>query len=108
METGLSKRIISEVGRNDVCEKVTFHVMGEPTLHPDFFQILDHAGDEKVNVGLTTNGAGLGGKTGERLLDYDLHQIDISLQTPDEKSFALRNAGELTFDDYMKGILGFF
>ncbi|UCF87070.1 MAG: SPASM domain-containing protein, partial [Nitrospiraceae bacterium] len=86
----------------------TFHVMGEPTMHHDFFQILEHAQSEKVNVGLTTNGSGLGGTTGKRLLDYDLYQIDVSLQTPDDESFLLRKAGALSFEDYLNGILDFF
>jgi len=108
MDTALAKRIITEIGAGGICEKVTFHVMGEPTLHRDFFEILEHALRENVPVGLTTNGAGLSGKTGRRLLDYDLHQIDISLQTPDEQAFALRKAGALSFDKYMQGILDFF
>ena len=74
METSLAKKIITEIGENEICDKITFHVMGEPTLHPDFFEILDHAQKKNVRVGLTTNGAGLSGKTGQGLLDYDLHQ----------------------------------
>ena len=108
METDLAKRIISEIGEKGIAEKVTFHVMGEPTLHKDFFEILDHACQEGVKVGLTTNGSRLGGETGQRLLDYDLHQLDISLQTPDERSFALRKAGALSFEKYLKGIFDFF
>lgn len=108
MDTNLAKRIISEIGRNNLCEKITFHVMGEPTMHRDFFEILEYTQHEKVRVGLTINGAGLGGKLGKRLLNYDLYQIDISLQTPDEKSFALRKAGLLSFTDYLNGILDFF
>ncbi len=108
METDLAKRLISEIGKKGIAEKVTFHVMGEPTLHRDFFGILDHAYKEGVKVGLTTNGSRLGGETGQRLLDYDLHQIDISLQTPDERSFVLRKAGALSFEKYLKGILEFF
>ena len=108
METGLAKRIITELKTHGVCEKITFHVMGEPTLHKDFFEILDHAERQKMNVGLTTNGGGLGGETGRRLLDYDLHQLDISLQTPDERSFAYRKAGARTFESYLEGILEFF
>lgn len=108
METDLAKSIITEIGKNRICEKITFHVMGEPTMHHDFFQILEHAQSEKVNVGLTTNGSGLGGTTGKRLLDYDLYQIDVSLQTPDDKSFLLRKAGALSFEDYLNGILDFF
>jgi MoaA/NifB/PqqE/SkfB family radical SAM enzyme len=108
MDTGLAKRIITEIGQNGVSEKITFHVMGEPTLHRDFFEILQHSINEKVSVGLTTNGAGLGGDVGRRLLDYDLHQIDVSLQTPDEKSFGLRRSGKLLFEEYLGGIRDFF
>jgi MoaA/NifB/PqqE/SkfB family radical SAM enzyme len=108
MDKELAKRVISEIGSRGLCEKITFHVMGEPTLHPDFFEILDHAIIEKVKVGLTTNGATLGGKIGNRLLDYDLHQVDVSLQTPDETSFTLRKAGSLTFDSYLSSIMKFF
>ncbi len=108
MDTGLAKEIITELGKNKICEKVTFHVMGEPTLHPDFFEILEHAQNENVNIGLTTNGGTLGKSVGERLLDFDLYQVDVSLQTPDAESFDLRKAGKLTFDNYLKGILNFY
>jgi len=108
MDKELAKRMISEIGEQDVCEKITFHVMGEPTLHPDFFEILDHARERGVNVGLTTNGAGLGGIVGQRLVDYNLHQLDISIQTPDKASFELRRAGKLSFEKYIGGILDFF
>ncbi len=90
MDTGLAKDIIAEIAREGISEKVTFHVMGEPTLHRDFFDILDYARGQNVKVGLTTNGRGLGGKVGERLLEHELQQIDISLQTPDPASFTLR------------------
>jgi MoaA/NifB/PqqE/SkfB family radical SAM enzyme len=108
MATDLAKRLIAEIGGKHLCEKITFHVMGEPTLHPDFFEILDFAGREGVHVGLTTNGGGLGGAVGKRLLGHPLYQLDISIQTPDEKSFALRKAGRLRFEEYIDGILNFF
>jgi len=108
MDAGVAKKIISEICEKGIAEKVTFHVMGEPTLHRDFFKILDHARKAGVNVGLTTNGSRLSGEVGKRLLEYDLHQIDISLQTPDEKSFALRKAGMLQFEKYLQGIFSFF
>lgn len=107
MDAGLARRIISEIARHGMAEKVTFHVMGEPTLHPDFFDILDHAAAEGVPIGLTTNGGGLGGPVGQRLRDYHLRQLDISLQTPDRKSFSLRRSARLSFDQYADSILGF-
>ena len=108
MDTDLAQKTISEISDKGLCDKITFHVMGEPTLHPGFFEILDHAKKEHVHVGLTTNGASLGSHIGKRLINYDLHQLDISIQTPDEKTFELRGAGSLGFDKYIKGILQFF
>jgi MoaA/NifB/PqqE/SkfB family radical SAM enzyme len=108
MDTDLARKIIDEIGENGICEKVTFHVMGEPTMHPRFFDILGYAMDKRVKVGLTTNGSSLGGEKGKRLLDYPLHQIDVSLQTPDAESFKLRKSRVLSFDSYLRGILRFF
>jgi len=108
MDRGLAGRIIDEIAQNGICEKVTFHVMGEPTLHPHFFDILGYALEKGVKVGLTTNGATLGAETGKRLLEYPLHQIDISLQTPDAESFKLRKSRALSFDSYLRGVLRFF
>lgn len=108
MDSGLARRIIDEIGENGISEKVTFHVMGEPTLHPQFFDILGYTLSKGVKVGLTTNGGTLGGETGKRLLDYPLHQIDVSLQTPDAHSFKLRKSRTLSFDSYLHGVLKFF
>lgn len=108
IDAGLAKKALTEIAENHLCEKTTFHVMGEPTLHPDFFDILDHSATHRLDVGLTTNGTSLAGQTGKRLLDYELHQVDVSLQTPDENSFALRKAGALTFKRYLEGIMEFF
>jgi len=107
MNVELAKRVIDELKSNNICDKVTFHIMGEPTLHPNFFEILDYAQEKKINVGLTTNGAGLSGEVGRRLITYNIHQIDISLQTPDERSFSLRKAHNLSFKNYSEGILNF-
>jgi len=108
METGLAKDAISVLGAEGICEKVTLHVMGEPTLHRDFFNILSHARKERVPIGLTTNGRSLGGAVGQGLLSYPLQQIDVSLQTPDPSSFILRKARSLSFESYLSGILNFF
>lgn len=108
MDKELAKRVIAEIASNRLCEKITFHVMGEPTLHPHFFEILEYALAENVKVGLTTNGTTLGGDIGKRLLEYNLHQVDISFQTPDEESFSLRRSGSLTFERYQDSIMTFF
>src|SRR3990170_5377485 len=52
MDTKLARRIIDEIGENGIADKITFHVMGEPTLHPYFFSIIAHAHAKGVKVGL--------------------------------------------------------
>lgn len=108
MRTDLALRTLSDIHRLGLAEKVTFHVMGEPTMHPDFFPILEHCARLGLPVGLTSNAGGLGRGVGQELLRHELHQIDLSLQTPDAESFALRRAGQLDFDTYLRNILEFF
>ncbi len=105
MDEGLAKSALDQISRLDLAEKVTFHVMGEPLLHPGFFNILDHAGRLNIRVGLTTNGALLVPETIRRIAERDLHQIDISLQTPQRDSFAATRGTRVDFDRYRERLL---
>jgi MoaA/NifB/PqqE/SkfB family radical SAM enzyme len=105
MPESLAKLALDQIADLDIAEKVTFHVMGEPMLHPQFFEILDHAAGLKLNIGLTTNGALLRPDTIERLANSDLHQIDISLQAPDKESFLATRGTRMDFDRYKEGLL---
>jgi len=105
MEEGVAKSAIDQIAELDITEKITFHVMGEPLLHPQFFQILDHARMRGIPVGLTTNGALLTASTIKALATRDLHQIDISLQTPDKDSFLKTRGARIDFEKYVERIL---
>jgi len=105
MDEWLAKSALDQIAALDLAEKVTFHVMGEPLLHPKFFQILDYAASLKLKVGLTTNGALLKSDTITRIAERDLHQIDISLQTPDKDSFQATRGTRLDFQQYRKNLL---
>ncbi len=106
MLESLAKSALDQISELDLAEKVTFHVMGEPLLHPKFFDILDHASSNNVRVGLTTNGALLKTSTIEDLARRDLYQIDISLQTPDKESFLATRGTRMDFDNYRNNLLG--
>jgi MoaA/NifB/PqqE/SkfB family radical SAM enzyme len=105
IEVALAMSAIDEIADLNITDKITFHVMGEPLLHPQFFPILDHARKRSMPVGLTTNGALLSDKTVKALADRDLHQIDISLQTPDAESFLRTRGTRIDFDKYCAGVL---
>ncbi len=105
MEEPLALAAIDQIAELNIADKVTFHVMGEPLLHPKFFQILDHARLRHVPVGLTTNGGLLTDSTIKAIAERDLYQIDISLQTPDKDSFVRTRGTPVDFEKYIQGIL---
>jgi MoaA/NifB/PqqE/SkfB family radical SAM enzyme len=105
MDVDLAFSALDQIADLDLAEKVTFHVMGEPLLHPQFFAILDHAHEKGLSVGLTTNGALLRPETIRQLAERDLFQIDISLQTPDAESFQATRGSRVPFDRYREGLL---
>ena len=90
-----------------MAEKITFHVMGEPFMHPRFFEILDHAAQLGVKTGITTNGTYLDEEMAIKLEKVTASQVNISLQTPDEESFKTRKSRKMKFDEYHNRILKF-
>ncbi|MFQ5671451.1 MAG: radical SAM/SPASM domain-containing protein [Nitrospinales bacterium] len=99
--------IVDQVAEYNLAEKITFHVMGEPFMHPRFFDILDHAHRKGVGTGITTNGTYLDAEIAEKLESVRATQINISLQTPDAESFKTRKARKMDFEEYKQKILEF-
>lgn len=106
MDLELAKRLISEIDARSLCRELTFHLLGEPSLHPHFFSILGFASRTGLQTSLVTNGILLGDDFGTKLRTRSLDQLTISLQTPDKFSFSFRNA-PISFDDYKDGLLRF-
>jgi MoaA/NifB/PqqE/SkfB family radical SAM enzyme len=105
MEEESARSALDQIADLDLAEKVTFHVMGEPLLHPGLFRILDHAAERNLSVGLTTNGALLSEKVIAEIAERDLHQIDISLQSPDRESFQATRGTRIDFDAYRRELI---
>ncbi|MEE8429782.1 MAG: radical SAM protein, partial [Candidatus Desulfatibia sp.] len=80
METPFAKRIIDQIVENRIAQKITFHIMGEPFLHRDFFEILAYCRDKGLPTGITTNGSFLSPDTAQRLAPLNVSQVNISLQ----------------------------
>ena len=106
MSLEFARAILDEVARTKAAKTVHFHVMGEPTLHPHLVEIAAYAGSLRIETCLTTNGSRLDSKLLGELARAGVGKIIISLQTPDERTFALRGSKGLTFDEYAEGILG--
>jgi len=104
MPLEMAKSIIDEVGRTGITKLVLFHVMGEPTLHPNLIDIAEYAHHKNVNVCVTTNGIRMGNGLLNALIKANVKRVIVSLQTPDEDTFSMRGAGKMSFEEYAEHI----
>jgi radical SAM protein with 4Fe4S-binding SPASM domain len=79
---------------------VKLHQMGEPMLHPDLVEIVEHAESHGVPVELNTNCGLISRDKIEGLYRAGLTNLILSYQTPDSASFKTRKAPRLVFDEY--------
>lgn len=100
MSFDMACSIIDDAARSGTVKTLLFHVMGEPTLYPRLAAVVEYAGRRGLATCLTTNGSRLDESLLNELVQAGLGEIIVSLQTPDEKTFALRGAGGLDFDEY--------
>ena len=117
MPIGTAKRIIEEIAaykRNNPeyqgyvkLERAVFlHVFGEPMLHPDLFDIIQHGGSKGIEFCLVTNGTLLDESNIERVLNSKLSFITISINADDKVVFESNHPG-CDFDDYMATVKEF-
>lgn len=97
MDFGLLERILDEVAAANVARLVLFHQQGEPTLYPRLGDALRAAAARGLPVCIVTNGSTLNDRLVDLLLETRLARLTISLQTPDEASFAIRGAANLGY-----------
>lgn len=79
---------------------VKLHQMGEPMLHPDLVEIVEHAESRGVAIELNTNCGLITKDKIEGLYKAGLTNLILSYQTPDPASFKTRKAPRLVFDEY--------
>ncbi|OOP57172.1 MAG: hypothetical protein AYP45_05160 [Candidatus Brocadia carolinensis] len=100
MPLEMAKSILDDVGRTGIAKLVLFHVMGEPTLHPHFIDIVRYAKHKNVDVCITTNGSHMEKEVLNALIQAKVKQVILSLQTPDGNTFSMRGARGVSFEDY--------
>lgn len=105
MPTEFAQDVLNDASRSGAVRTIHFHVMGEPTLHPDLVDIVAHATGQGLKTCLTTNGSRLDEALLRELNRAGLNSMIISLQTPDEQTFRLRGSKGVTFQDYAERIV---
>ncbi len=105
MEFDLLAEILDEVALAGVTRRVFFHQQGEPLLYPRLADAVARATGLGLETSVTTNGALLTDRVVDRLVGAGLTELVVSLQTPDEASFAIRGAKNLTYPVFAERVV---
>jgi len=100
MPFNMFTRIVDEISTYKMASKILFHVMGEPLLHPQIFDLLKYAAQKIPRQILVTNGSLFNESNIIKCFETGITNLDISYLTPTTSTFALRNAKSLLFEHY--------
>lgn len=103
LEFSLIEQILQECEEHRLTNKVTFHLMGEALLHPQYLDVLKLCRDYKMSTRLVTNGA-LYKEESYRMLFDVVDTLDISFRTVDDMEVQ-KAQKKLTFDEYLEKVL---
>jgi len=88
MEVATFRKTIADLRRMGFESPIGLHLMGEPLLHPRFFEFLDYAREQHIDIELHTNGMRLTDDVLDRIYGYEnIVRFWISLHTPTEDMF---------------------
>lgn len=104
MDFDLACRVVDEIVEEKIAEKIVFHIMGEPTLHPRFYEIAQYSVDRGLVSTLTTNASTFTPANIAKMVAIPFQKVNISLHTPDEKTFHLKKAGSLQYESFVKRV----
>ena len=82
-----------------VTDYIYLHVMGEPTVHPELFELIGIAKDRGFKVAITTNGTRLD-RVGDGLISSEPYKVNISIHSFEEGT-------NEEYISYIKGCLDF-
>ncbi|OGL39385.1 MAG: hypothetical protein A2042_10010 [Candidatus Schekmanbacteria bacterium GWA2_38_11] len=103
MDFALIEKIFCDIKKSNLVSYVIPSLMGEPLLHPRFFEFLNLAKKNNIKTHLITNGSLLSSDEKiEKLFSSNLWELVLSYQIPQENLFYMRRAGNLDWDTYRK------
>jgi len=92
MDTNLAKNLIQQLHEAGYRGNLYFHLLGEPLLHPDIFEILRFASKRNPRAILFTNGSLLTQRNIKSLFNACPYELLISMQLADEQTFSFRGS----------------
>ena len=105
MESSLAMRLIEEYAGWGV-GGLAFHVMGEPSIHPDLPEIIALAAGHGIHHTLVSNGTRLDYRLASTLFQSGLSHLMLSLQTCDEEQHDMikRPKGDISYEQLQSNV----
>lgn len=94
MDDALARRLLDEIADKRLCRWVNLSLMGEPLMHPDLLSIARHGVRLGLPIHLITNLSLLTSERIRQLLELPIAHLALSLQTPTQEGFGLKNASD--------------
>jgi len=94
MDESLARRLLDEIAEKGLCKWVNLSLMGEPLLHPQLLSIAEHGVRLGLPIHLITNLSLLNSERIRQLLELPIAHLALSLQTPTQEGFELKNASD--------------
>lgn len=105
MDAALVYRLLDEIADKGLTdEPIQLHLMGEPLLHADLFNIIAYMHKKKLPVRLFTNGALLDEKRRARIYQADIEELVIGIHTFTPQLYQDHRRGKPDYSEYMKRI----
>ncbi|MGR3220984.1 MAG: radical SAM/SPASM domain-containing protein [Candidatus Anammoxibacter sp.] len=100
MDKGLFRNVINEIAEKKLANCISFHLMGEPLLHPEVNNFMMYCKEKGLKTNLISNISLFNDANIDHALKY-IDYLEISLQSFNDESFAYRNAKKFTYDEYI-------
>jgi organic radical activating enzyme len=94
MDDALARRLLDEIADKGLCRWVNLSLMGEPLMHPNLLSIARHGVRLGLPIHLITNLSLLTSERIRQLLELPIAHLALSLQTPTQEGFGLKNASD--------------
>ena len=107
MEKNFAFDIIEQIKEYDISKRIALFLMGEPFLVKYIFEVIEKIHQSGLQGIIHTNASLFNDDLIEKILDSDLYELDISLQTFGSKAFYEKTDEKYDYKEYMKNILRF-
>lgn len=104
MDFELATKIVKDLQAMGHHHPIRLHVLGEPLLYKQFFDVVDMAHDHDQRIILATNGSRFDPKVVEGIIRTQLDELVISLNTPEKSTYYEQRGTDMTYEEYVASI----